>query len=111
MKALATCTKCNKALLTPHELYTHTCDAAHCEEPVMVGTPGWTYRLGDHVRKRRGGQWHGTVVGFYSTDLTAEGYAVESAFERGSVQIYPVAALEPWEGPASYPAPPEPVSD
>jgi dihydrofolate reductase (trimethoprim resistance protein) len=34
------------------------------------------------------------VVGAYSTKLTAEGYAVESERETGSVQIYPVAALE-----------------
>jgi dihydrofolate reductase (trimethoprim resistance protein) len=55
-----------------------------------------TYKLGDTVRKRSGSQWHGTIVGTYSTSLTPEGYAVESATESGSVQIYPVAALEPW---------------
>ena len=55
-----------------------------------------TYKLGDTVRKKSGSQWHGTVVGTYSTALTPEGYAVESATESGSVQIYPVSALEPW---------------
>lgn len=55
-----------------------------------------TYKLGDTVRKRSGSQWHGTIVGTYSTSLTPEGYAVESATESGSVQIYPVAALESW---------------
>jgi dihydrofolate reductase (trimethoprim resistance protein) len=55
-----------------------------------------TYKLGDLVRKKSGSQWHGTVVGTYSTRLTPEGYAVESATESGSVQIYPVGALEPW---------------
>lgn len=52
------------------------------------------FKLGDLVRKTRGSQWHGRVVGFYSTDLTPIGYAVESSTERGSVQIYPESALE-----------------
>jgi dihydrofolate reductase (trimethoprim resistance protein) len=52
------------------------------------------FRMGDHVRKVRGSQWHGRVVGWYSTELTPEGYAVESDTERGSVQIYPASALE-----------------
>ncbi len=60
---------------------------------------GWTYDIGDAVEKRSGSQWHGRVVGFYSTDLTAEGYAIESHWERGSVQIYPVGALRPWVAP------------
>lgn len=63
--------------------------------------PAWpathsTFAFGDPVRKKRGSQWHGTVVGWYSTGLTPEGYAVESAFEGGSVQIYPAGALEHW---------------
>jgi len=56
------------------------------------------FQLGDTVRKTKGSQWHGTIVGTYSTTLTPEGYAVESATESGSVQIYPASALEPWEG-------------
>lgn len=52
------------------------------------------FKLGDEVRKTKGSQWHGTVVGTYSTTLTPEGYAVESMTEKGSVQIYPVTALE-----------------
>lgn len=52
------------------------------------------FQLGDPVYKTKGSQWHGTVVGTYSTTLTPEGYAVESSAERGSVQIYPAAALE-----------------
>lgn len=70
--------------------------------PVPVPTPEpepkGTFQLGDLVRKVKGSQWHGKVVGTYSTDLTPEGYAVESATEKGSVQIYPAAALEPWDG-------------
>ena len=52
------------------------------------------FRLGDRVSKVRGSQWTGVVVGTYATTLTPEGYAVESETERGSVQIYPAAALE-----------------
>lgn len=52
------------------------------------------FSIGDKVRKIKGSQWRGTVVGSYSTELTPEGYAVESSSERGSVQIYPAAALE-----------------
>ena len=52
----------------------------------------WT--LGTRVTKIKGSNWTGKVVGFYSTDLTPEGYAVESETERGSVQIYPRAAIE-----------------
>jgi len=55
-----------------------------------------TFLVGDLVRKKKGSQWHGRVVGFYSTELTPRGYAVESATEKGSVQIYPEAALERW---------------
>lgn len=52
-----------------------------------------TFRLGDRVRKISGAEWEGTVVGWYSTELTPEGYAVESEAHRGSVQIYPAKAL------------------
>ena len=53
-----------------------------------------TFRLGDRVRKKSGAAWQGNVVGWYCTRLTPEGYAVESESHPGSVQIYPVAALE-----------------
>lgn len=52
------------------------------------------FKLGDRVRKTKGSSWQGIVVGTYSTDLTSDGYAVESERERGSVQIYPASALE-----------------
>jgi dihydrofolate reductase (trimethoprim resistance protein) len=51
------------------------------------------FKLGDRVTKIKGSKWSGRVVGFYSTDLTPEGYAVESETETGSVQIYPASAL------------------
>lgn len=53
-----------------------------------------TFALGDRVQKKSGAAWQGQVVGWYSTKLTPEGYAVESEFHPGSVQIYPVTALE-----------------
>jgi len=53
-----------------------------------------TYALGDYVMKKSGAEWEGRVVGFYSTQLTPEGYAVESLDHAGSVQIYPVGALQ-----------------
>lgn len=59
----------------------------------MTTPENWRYRLGDRVTKIKGSNWTGLVVGFYSTSLTPEGYAVESETERGSVQIYPVGAL------------------
>lgn len=52
------------------------------------------FRIGDMVRKIKGSNWTGTIVGTYSTKLTPEGYCVESSTEIGSVQIYPAAALE-----------------
>lgn len=51
------------------------------------------FQLGDRVTKISGSKWTGRVVGFYSTALTPEGYAVESETETGSVQIYPAKAL------------------
>ena len=60
-----------------------------------------TFTLGDTVQKVSGSQWHGTVVGTYSTKFTPEGYAVESWTESGSVQIYPARALEPWIPPTN----------
>jgi dihydrofolate reductase (trimethoprim resistance protein) len=60
-----------------------------------LGLPaGATFDLGDRVRKKSGAAWQGHVVGWYRTSLTPEGYAVESEAHPGSVQIYPVAALE-----------------
>ena len=50
--------------------------------------------LGTMVHKIKGASWRGRIVGYYSTELTPEGYCVESTFELGSVQIYPRGALE-----------------
>jgi len=52
------------------------------------------FKRGDIVRKIKGSEWVGTVVGEYSTEMTPEGYAVESNYHKGSVQIYPAQALE-----------------
>ena len=69
-----------------------TLNAPPILEEAMFDNFRWP--LGTRVTKTKGSQWTGKVVGFYSTSLTAEGYAVESETERGSVQIYPVAALK-----------------
>lgn len=56
------------------------------------------YPLGTLAKKKGNkGQWHGKVVGFYFTDITPVGYAIESMLEEGSVQIYPETALEYWD--------------
>ena len=52
------------------------------------------FKRKDLVRKRSGAEWKGYIVGEYSTELTPEGYAVESVAHKGSVQIYPANALE-----------------
>ena len=62
-----------------------------------------TFSMGNRVRKTKGSQWKGKVVGWYSTQLTKEGYAVESDTEIGSVQIYPVSALVAIETSCSEP--------
>ncbi len=58
-----------------------------------LGCGAGQFRIGDRVTKIKGSQWTGRIVGFYSTTLTPEGYAVESETEIGSVQIYPAAAI------------------
>ncbi|MGA4640592.1 hypothetical protein ACQKC8_12555 [Stutzerimonas stutzeri] len=52
------------------------------------------FAIGDRVKKTSGSEWVGRVVGWYSTEQTKEGYAVESSAHRNSVQIYPAKALE-----------------
>jgi len=60
---------------------------------------GGKFALGDRVRKTKGSSWQGRIVGFYSTELTPIGYAVESEREPGSVQIYPETALAALSSP------------
>jgi hypothetical protein len=61
-----------------------------------VVTDDGPFKLGDLVEKKGRASWRGKIVGEYSTELTARGYAVESVFEPGSVQIYPESALVPY---------------
>lgn len=63
------------------------------DNPIIQQPAGWRFKIGDFVIKHKGAGWSGKVVGYYSTYLTSEGYAVESQQHRGSVQIYPAAAL------------------
>ena len=59
------------------------------------------FHLGQRVRKIKGSRWQGRIVGTYRTKMTAEGYAVESETEVGSVQIYPASALELFDSDAA----------
>lgn len=54
----------------------------------------FTWGMGQYLEKISGSSWKGYVRGFYSTDLTPEGYCIESATETGSVQLYPKRALK-----------------
>ena len=59
------------------------------------------FPLGTQVRKKSGSSWSGSVVGYYSTALTPMGVAIESRTETGSVQIYPIKAIELIPGQSS----------
>jgi len=62
--------------------------------PIAQPAPQGKFAIGDLVKKSTGSEWVGRVVGWYSTEQTPEGYAVESSAHRNSVQIYPAKALE-----------------
>jgi dihydrofolate reductase (trimethoprim resistance protein) len=62
---------------------------------MKIEAPLGCWRMGTRLRKKSGASWQGKVVGYYTTDLTDVGYAIESEREPGSVQIYPAKALEP----------------
>ena len=66
---------------------------------ILIKPDGWTFSYGDYVEKVFGSHWRGRVVGFYSSSVTPQGYAIESSFEPGSTQIYPVAALKKRDAP------------
>lgn len=54
----------------------------------------WAFSRGEKVRKKSGAWWEGIVVGFYSTEQSPRGYAVQLENMFGPVQIYPESALE-----------------
>lgn len=87
-----------------HARDTHHFKAAYTIEDVITAlseapreAEGWPkapkFKFGERVTKTKGSSWTGLVCGFYSTELTLNGYCVESENEPGSVQLYPVAAL------------------
>ena len=78
----------------PHqvEAFWPTQEEAETFLTLYLGKP--KFKLGDFVTKISGSHWTGMVVGTYSTDLTPEGYCVESSVHQGSVQIYPAKALK-----------------
>ncbi|RAS10812.1 hypothetical protein [Ensifer adhaerens] len=55
------------------------------------------FQMGDYAAKKGRASWRGKIVGWYRTDLTSLGYAID--FEPGSVQIYPETAIEAWVPP------------
>lgn len=71
---------------------------------VLTSILGFQYTIGDFVQKKSGSYWKGTVVGYYSTKDTPEGYCVQLPTLKGNgpVQIYPVSALESWDGEDAY---------
>lgn len=52
------------------------------------------FQQGDKVKKKSGSQYHGYIVGFYSTELTPEGYVVKSINHKNFVRMHPVEELE-----------------
>lgn len=81
------------ALVADDERCIQMLAAALASRPAQTAPQG-KFRMGDLVKKSSGSEWVGRVVGWYSTEQTPEGYAVESSAHRNSVQIYPAKALE-----------------
>lgn len=81
------------AIATEAAMLTFAAEASGIEE--LQWPADAAFALGDLVQKKGRASWRGKVVGWYRTDLTALGLAVESIFEPGSVQIYPQTTLEP----------------
>lgn len=67
---------------------------AEAEERKNEAWDGWSFALGDYVCKKSGSWWAGRVAGFYTTEQTPRGYAVQLDKPFGPVQIYPESALE-----------------
>lgn len=88
------CPKCGEEVETKHTDAEYTLRSALSSQPVADGGIR-KFKLGERLTKNKGSSWTGRVVGFYSTELTPIGYAIESETEKGSVQIYPEAALRP----------------
>lgn len=61
---------------------------------LMIMEENSAFSIGDLVRKKSGSWWEGRVVGFYSTEQTADGVCVQLDKPMGPVQIYPASALE-----------------
>lgn len=78
------------------------CDlAAYLQWELVRAKQAGKFNWGDYVRKKSrpgSAEYEGTVCGFYSTADTPEGYAVLSAFHKGTVQIYSASMLELVEG-------------
>lgn len=92
-----TCERCNEVLVscTFDELDEMVREAVNEKvNRLFGGVGGRKFILGERVRKKKGSEWQGKIVGLYMTELNPKGYAVESEAHAGSVQIYPEDALE-----------------
>lgn len=72
-------------------------DYLHPDDRKMLEEALKDYRkwpIDERVGKKSGSEWTGNIVGYYSTELTPFGIAVESEKHSGSVQIYPTKAME-----------------
>ena len=69
------------------------------EEKIMGAfSPKGSFVFGNKVEKKSGSWWEGNIVGWYSTEQTPVGYAVQlSSKLNGPVQIYPESALKIYE--------------
>ena len=69
------------------------------EEKIMGAfSPKGSFVFGNKVEKKSGSWWEGNIVGWYSTEQTPVGYAVQlSSKLNGAVQIYPESALKRYE--------------
>lgn len=94
--AAAALTAYADAVAATHPMLAADMRARYARAALAAATPAPArkFKRGERVRKKSGSQWLGHVVGEYSTNLTPEGYAVESEAHAGSVQIYPASALE-----------------
>jgi hypothetical protein len=62
----------------------------------MIETLSERFPLGANVRKVSGPQWHGKIVGYYSSSFTPEGLVIECTADGalGQVHVEPAKRME-----------------
>jgi hypothetical protein len=88
LEDLTTAEQCNGMVAEIESLRTY--NLVLNRRPAIPGK----FEMGDTVRKIKGSQWSGKIVGTYSTEFTPEGYVVESSTARGAVHTFPADELE-----------------